>query len=150
MGYVGTAIAQGHRRRGGVGDLAEQRRERWIDVPQQAAADVRLDRYDDAVGLDQRAFGTDDAPAAAAALDLVHALLQECRPGRQPRRERRDELLHAVLEGHEEAPAGPAGSVERRPAGRPPEPQDDGPVAPSSSRKRGIVAASDKSSGSAV
>src|SRR5438445_462192 len=128
--HLRSQKAERHRGRGRVRDLAEQGRERRIDVSHEPARGIRLGRDDDVVGLQRRTQAAEDVPAAAATLDAVDAVLEHHGARRQARRERGDELLHAVLKRHEEAPARPARPRLRRAAIRPPEPEDDGPLAP--------------------
>src|SRR5207245_7559299 len=130
MRHLRSTKAERHRGRGRVRDLAEQGRERRIDVSHEPARGIRLGRDDDVVGLQRRTQAAEDVPAAAATLDAVDAVLEHHGARRQARRERGDELLHAVLKRHEEAPARPARPRLRRAAIRPPEPEDDGPLAP--------------------
>ena len=130
MRNVGAAQAERHRRRGRIRNLAEQGRERRIDVAQESARGVRLGRDDDLVRFERGAQAADHAPASTTSLDSVHTMLEEHRARRQARGDRRDHLLHAVLEGHEEAPARSARPCLRRPAARAPESENDGPLAP--------------------
>ena len=99
---------------------------------------MRLGGDHDGVGGDAAAVGEAHAPAAAGPREPAHPLLEPYRARRQAVTEGAHELVHAVSEGDEQAPAraARAGRLPAR-ATRAPERERDAPVAPLQLEKPG-------------